>query len=53
MILYDKLYGEFEVDKVIEELILSEPVQRLKGFIKVEQVTWLMKNGMKHVLTTQ
>ena len=31
MIIYDKLYGEFVVDKVLEELILSEPVQRLKG----------------------
>lgn len=31
MIIYDKIYGELEVDKVIEELILSEPVQRLKG----------------------
>jgi len=31
MIIYDKLYGEFVVDKVLEELIFSEPVQRLKG----------------------
>lgn len=31
MILSDVLYGEFEVDKVLEELILSKPVQRLKG----------------------
>lgn len=31
MIIYDKLYGEFVVDKVLEELIVSQPVQRLKG----------------------
>ncbi|PQZ54278.1 hypothetical protein CQZ94_18870 [Bacillus sp. MYb209] len=31
MIISDVLYGEFEVDKVLEELILSKPVQRLKG----------------------
>lgn len=31
MIIYDEIYGEFELDKVLEELILSEPVQRLKG----------------------
>ncbi len=31
MVIYDDLYGEFEVDQVIEALILSEPVQRLKG----------------------
>ncbi|WP_010097491.1 HD domain-containing protein [Ornithinibacillus scapharcae] len=31
MIINDNIYGEFEVDKVIEELILSEPMQRLKG----------------------
>lgn len=31
MIIYDEIYGEFEVDEVLEELILSEPVQRLKG----------------------
>ncbi|QDP38932.1 HD domain-containing protein [Radiobacillus deserti] len=31
MIILDKLYGEFEVDKVLEELVLSKPVQRLKG----------------------
>lgn len=31
MIIYDQIYGEFAVDKVIEELIASEPVQRLKG----------------------
>ncbi|RLQ92272.1 HD domain-containing protein [Falsibacillus albus] len=30
MLIKDELYGEFEVDRVIEELILSEPVQRLK-----------------------
>lgn len=27
----DKIYGEFIVDGVLEELILSKPVQRLKG----------------------
>ncbi|CAG9621127.1 HD domain-containing protein [Sutcliffiella rhizosphaerae] len=27
----DKLYGEYEVESVLAELILSEPVQRLKG----------------------
>ncbi|RBP06197.1 HD domain-containing protein [Rossellomorea aquimaris] len=27
----DDLYGEFKVDSVLEELILSDPVQRLKG----------------------
>ncbi|MCK0473174.1 HD domain-containing protein [Halalkalibacter sp. APA_J-10(15)] len=31
MIVFDEIYGEFVVDKVLEELILSEPVQRLKG----------------------
>ncbi|WP_242246147.1 HD domain-containing protein [Bacillus cereus group sp. BfR-BA-01523] len=31
MIISDVLYGEFEVDKVLEELILSKSVQRLKG----------------------
>ena len=31
MFIYDEIYGEFEVDKVLEELILSKPVQRLKG----------------------
>ncbi|MBC5635303.1 HD domain-containing protein [Ornithinibacillus sp. BX22] len=31
MIIYDEIYGEFEVDGVLEELILSKPVQRLKG----------------------
>lgn len=31
MVLSDNIYGEFEVDKVLEELILSKPVQRLKG----------------------
>lgn len=31
MVLSDDIYGEFEVDKVLEELILSKPVQRLKG----------------------
>ncbi|KFN01658.1 HD domain-containing protein [Bacillus clarus] len=31
MFISDVIYGEFEVDKVLEELILSKPVQRLKG----------------------
>ncbi|CAH2462450.1 MULTISPECIES: HD domain-containing protein [Bacillus] len=31
MIISDIIYGEFEVDKVLEELILSKHVQRLKG----------------------
>ncbi|PEJ70294.1 hypothetical protein CN888_23080 [Bacillus wiedmannii] len=31
MIISDVLYDEFKVDKVVEELILSRPVQRLKG----------------------
>ncbi|SCA98181.1 Uncharacterized protein BWINRA5_01580 [Bacillus mycoides] len=31
MIILDVIYGEFIVDKVLEELILSKPVQRLKG----------------------
>ncbi|MUK88852.1 HD domain-containing protein [Ornithinibacillus sp. L9] len=31
MIISDKLYGKVKVEKVIEELILSKPVQRLKG----------------------
>lgn len=31
MVISDIIYGEFEVDKVLEELILSKPVQRLKG----------------------
>jgi HD superfamily phosphohydrolase len=31
VIISDVLYGEFEVDQVLEELILSKSVQRLKG----------------------
>ena len=31
MIISDKLYGEFEVENVLEHLILSKSVQRLKG----------------------
>ncbi|MEK4889659.1 HD domain-containing protein [Bacillus sp. FSL M7-0996] len=31
MIISDVIYGEFKVDKVLEELILSKPLQRLKG----------------------
>lgn len=31
MVISDVIYGEFEVDKVLGELILSKPVQRLKG----------------------
>ncbi|MBE7102714.1 HD domain-containing protein [Bacillus cereus] len=31
MLISDVIYGEFEVDKVLEDLILSKPVQRLKG----------------------
>lgn len=31
MIILDVIYGEFKVDKVLEELILSKHVQRLKG----------------------
>lgn len=31
MVISDVLYGEFEVDQVVEELIVSKPVQRLKG----------------------
>ncbi|SME18150.1 HD domain protein [Bacillus mobilis] len=31
MIISDVLYGEFEVDSVVEELIVSKSVQRLKG----------------------
>ncbi|MGH0565909.1 HD domain-containing protein [Bacillus cereus] len=31
MIISDVLYGEFEVDPVVEELIISKSVQRLKG----------------------
>lgn len=31
MIISDVIYGEFEVGPVLEELILSKPVQRLKG----------------------
>ncbi|MCU5707043.1 HD domain-containing protein [Bacillus wiedmannii] len=31
MFISDVIYGEFKVDKVVEELILSRPVQRLKG----------------------
>ena len=30
MIIYDRIYGEIAVDKVLEELILSKPIQRLK-----------------------
>ncbi|PFD42321.1 hypothetical protein CN285_09505 [Bacillus cereus] len=31
MVISDVIYGEFKVDQVLEELILSQPVQRLKG----------------------
>ncbi|MEY9972239.1 HD superfamily phosphohydrolase [Lysinibacillus sp. RC46] len=31
MIISDYLYGEFEIDDVLAELLLSRPVQRLKG----------------------
>ncbi|PGO34282.1 hypothetical protein CN984_03170 [Bacillus cereus] len=31
MIISDVIYGEFKVDQVLKELILSKPVQRLKG----------------------
>ncbi|MEB2301506.1 HD domain-containing protein [Lysinibacillus xylanilyticus] len=31
MIISDYIYGEFEIDDVLEELILSKPMQRLKG----------------------
>ncbi|WP_077622345.1 HD domain-containing protein [Sediminibacillus massiliensis] len=31
MFIKDRLYGEFEVEKVLEDLIVSTPVQRLKG----------------------
>ncbi len=31
MIISDVLYGEFEVDAVLEELILSKPMQKTKG----------------------
>jgi len=31
MIISDNIYGEFEIDDVLAELISSKPVQRLKG----------------------
>ncbi|PGW34781.1 hypothetical protein COE04_13050 [Bacillus cereus] len=31
MIISDVIYGEFKIDKVLEDLIISKPVQRLKG----------------------
>lgn len=31
LIISEKLYGEFELEKVLEDLILSKPVQRSKG----------------------
>ncbi|HGH7180190.1 TPA: HD domain-containing protein [Bacillus luti] len=31
MLISDVLYGEFEIDQVLDELIVSKPVQRLKG----------------------
>ncbi|MEF7657813.1 HD domain-containing protein [Bacillus thuringiensis] len=31
MVISDVIYGEFKVDRVVEELIVSNPVQRLKG----------------------
>lgn len=31
MFISDVLYGEFKVDPVVEELIVSKSVQRLKG----------------------
>ena len=31
MFISDVLYGEFEVDPVVEDLIVSKSVQRLKG----------------------
>ncbi len=31
MIITDKIYGKFEIEKVLEDLIASKPMQRLKG----------------------
>lgn len=31
MIISDKIYGDFEIEKVLEDLIASKPMQRLKG----------------------
>lgn len=31
MLISDKLYGNFEIEKVLIELIESKPIQRLKG----------------------
>ncbi|WP_216829587.1 HD domain-containing protein [Alkalihalobacterium elongatum] len=31
MLIKDSLYGSYDIEKVLEELILSKPVQRLKG----------------------
>jgi HD superfamily phosphohydrolase len=31
MIIIDRIYGEFKVDGILEEIIRSKPVQRLKG----------------------
>ncbi len=31
MVISDEIYGDFEVDQVIEEIIMSKPIQRLKG----------------------
>ncbi|MFD2044041.1 HD domain-containing protein [Ornithinibacillus salinisoli] len=31
MFISDQIYGEYKIDKVLEELVLSQPVQRLKG----------------------
>ncbi|MGG0720862.1 HD domain-containing protein [Bacillus mycoides] len=42
MIISDVIYGEFEVDKVLEELILSKHVQRLKG-VHQAGASYLMK----------
>lgn len=30
MLISDPVYGEFEIDGLLEELIVSKPVQRLK-----------------------
>lgn len=47
LILEDILYGKFEVDGVLEELILSAPMQRLKG-VHQDGAIFLVDPTQKH-----
>lgn len=39
LIISDVIYGDFKVENVLKDLILSQPVQRLKYIHQVGQVT--------------